>query len=82
MAHIGEENRLGAGDDLAVDVQRSADLRELERRPDEVVQAGGDEEFFKEAVDEDPATPAFFIKPVSAAMPWVINGQIQVKAMA
>ena len=62
MAHIGEENRLGAGDDLAVDAQRPADLGELERRPDEVVQAGGDEEFFKEAIDEDPRHAGVFHK--------------------
>jgi hypothetical protein len=47
-----------------------------------MVQAGGDEEFFKEAINENPATPAFFINPVNAPIPWVINGQIQVKAMA
>ena len=62
MTHIGEENRLGSGDYLPVDVQRAADLRELERRPDEVVQTGGDEEFFKEAVNEGPRHAGVFHK--------------------
>lgn len=47
-----------------------------------MVQAGGDKEFFKETIDEDPGDPGIFIKPVRAEMPWVIKGQIQVKAMA
>ena len=42
-----------------------------------MVQAGGDKEFFKETIDEDPGDPGIFIKPVRAEMPWVIKGQIR-----
>ena len=67
MAHIGEENRLGAGDDLAIDIQRAADLRELERRPHEMVQAGGNKEFFKEAVDKHSRNAGILHKPGQGA---------------
>ncbi|SSN10502.1 Uncharacterised protein [Klebsiella pneumoniae] len=62
MAHIGEEYGLGAGDHLTIHVQRAANLGELEGGPDEMVQAGGDKEFFKETIDEDPGDPGIFHK--------------------
>ncbi len=51
---FGEENRLGANDGLAINQQLTADRGKDKRRPDQMMQPGGDQEPVEKAVQEDP----------------------------
>ncbi len=51
---FGEENGLGANDGLAINQQLTADRGKDERRPDQMMQPGGDQEAVEKAVQEDP----------------------------
>lgn len=62
MVYIGEEYGLGVGDYLIIYVQCVVNLGELEGGLDEMVQVGGDKEFFKEIIDEDFGDFGIFYK--------------------
>ena len=51
---FGQENRLSANDGLTIDQQLTADRGKNERRPDQMMQPGGDQEPVEKAVQEDP----------------------------
>ncbi len=73
---FGQENRLSANDGLTIDQQLTADRGKNERRPDQMMQPGGDQEPVEKAVQEDPdGAKGFAIKPVSAEMPSSTTGQ-------